>query len=257
MTVEVIRSECLGGVPHGFLGRRGGVSQGAMWGLNAGYGSGDDREAIAENRRRAVEAMLPGAQLATVHQVHSGDVVYVEAPWPHDARPPADAMVTDRPGLLLGILTADCSPVLLADPEAGVIGAAHAGWRGALAGVTDSAIAAMETIGASRERIFAAIGPCIALPSYEVDESFRQRFLDHDPANARFFSDSYGERPHFDLEAYVAARLEAAGMARVERLGLDTYADPDRFYSYRRATHRGEPDYGRQLSLIGIAGRPG
>jgi YfiH family protein len=143
--------------------------------------------------------------------------------------------------------------VLLADAHAGVVGAAHAGWRGALAGVTDSAIAAMERMGASRARICAAIGPCIAAPSYEVDEAFRERFLDSDPANRRFFSAGAKERPHFDLPAYVAARLEAAGVARTEQLGLDTYADSEAFFSFRRATHRGEPDYGRQFSLIGIA----
>ena len=249
MTVEAIRADCLMTVPHGFLGRRDGVSTGILAGLNVGTGSGDDREAIAENRRRAVAAVLPGAELATVHQVHSGEVVYVDRPWPHDERPRVDAMVTDRPGLLLGVLTADCAPVLLADSKAGIVGAAHAGWRGALAGVTDAAIAGMELIGAARERIAAAIGPCIALRSYEVDEAFLERFLTDDPGNDRFFT---GEQPHFDLEAYVAARLEVAGIARVERLGLDTYSDPDRFYSYRRATHCGEPDYGRQISLIGL-----
>jgi len=149
MTVEVIRASSFGRVPHGFLGRRGGVSTGDLAGLNTGYGSNDDREAIDENRRLAVEALLPEAELATVHQVHSAEVVYAEAPWPHDQRPHVDAMVTDQPGLLLAILTADCAPVLFADPEAGVVGAAHAGWRGALAGVTDSTIAAMEHLGAT------------------------------------------------------------------------------------------------------------
>jgi len=221
-------------------------------GLNIGTGSQDDPEAIEENRRRAIEAVLPGAALATVYQVHSPDAVYVDAPWPHDQRPKADAMVTDRPGLLLGILTADCAPVLFADADAGVVGAAHAGWRGALAGVTDSAIAAMEKIGARRERIVAAIGPCIAQPPYEVDEGFRTRFLEADAANERFFIDGPLGKPHFDLEGYVAARLLAAGVANVETLGLDTYADADRFFSFRRSTHRGEPDYGRQISLVAL-----
>lgn len=252
--VEVIRAGCLAGVPHGFLGRRGGVSTGILEGLNVGTGSRDDREAIAENRRRAVEAVLPGAELATVHQVHSEDAVFVAAPWPQDARPRADSMFTDRPGLLLGILTADCAPVLLADAEAGVVGAAHAGWRGALAGVTDSAIAEMERIGARRGRIAAAIGPCIAMPSYEVDESFRQRFVDADAANDRFFSLAASNNLHFDLPAYVRHRLLAAGIDEVETIHLDTYANSDRFYSYRRASHRGEPDYGRQISLIGVGG---
>ena len=251
--VEVIRANLLAGMPHAFLGRGGGVSTGVVAGLNVGTGSADDPEAIAENRRRAVEAVLPGALLATVYQVHSADSVTVQSRWPHEERPKADAMATDRPGILLGILTADCAPVLLADAEAGVVGAAHAGWRGALAGVTDAAIAAMESLGARRERIGAAIGPCISQPSYEVDEAFQQRFLQADEANGRFFTAAPGERPHFDLEAYVASRLAAAGIASIEPLGLDTYSDPGRFFSYRRATHNGEPDYGRQISLIGIA----
>jgi len=250
--VEVIHAGCLGGLPHGFLGRRGGVSAGHLAGLNVGTGSGDDREAIAENRRRAVDAVLPGAALATVHQVHSAEAVQVEAAWPHDQRPRADAMVTDRPGLLLGILTADCAPVLLADVEGGVAGAAHAGWRGALAGVTDAAVEAMERLGARRDRIAAAIGPCIAQPSYEVDEAFRRRFLGEDEANARFFLAGPAGTPHFDLPGYVRHRLLAAGVGEVEMLHLDTYSDDDRFFSYRRATHRGEPDYGRQISMIGI-----
>ncbi|HEU5066734.1 MAG TPA: peptidoglycan editing factor PgeF [Sphingomicrobium sp.] len=252
MTVELIRADALARVPHGFLGRRGGASAGIVAGLNVGTGSKDDPSAIAENRRRAIEAVLPGAELATVYQVHSADAVYVTDPWPHDQRPKADAMVTDRPGLLLGILTADCAPVLFADVEAGVVGAAHAGWRGALAGVTDSAIAAMEKIGARRERIVAAVGPCIAQPSYEVDEGFRTRLLEAGSANARFFVPGPAGKPHFDLEGYVAARLRAAGIGHAETLGLDTYADPDRFFSFRRATHRGEPDYGRQISLVAL-----
>ena len=251
-SVEVIRASCIGSLPHGFLGRRGGVSAGELAGLNVGYGSNDDRAAIDENRQRAVAAIDPGAELATVHQVHSADVVTVEAPWPQDPRPHADAMVTDRPNLLLGILTADCAPVLFADSEAGVIGAAHAGWRGALAGVTDSTIAAMERLGARRTHICAAIGPCIGQPSYEVDEGFRARFVEPDPANARFFADEGWGKPHFDLPGYVRHRLLAAGIGEVEALNLDTYDDPDRFYSYRRAIHRGEADYGRQLSAIAL-----
>jgi polyphenol oxidase len=250
--VEVIRAAGLGGLPHGFLGRRGGMSAGELAGLNLGYGSNDERSAIDENRRRAVDAVLPGADLATVHQVHSPDAVYVERPWAQDERPHADAMVTDRPGLLLAVLTADCAPVLLADAEAGVIGAAHAGWRGALAGVTDAAIEAMEQLGARRERIHAAVGPCIAQPSYEVDEGFRTRFVETDLANSRFFGEGAWGKPHFDLAAYVEQRLRAAGVGAVDTLALDTYANDDRFSSYRRATHRGEADYGRQASLIGL-----
>ena len=251
--VEVIRAVSLGGLPHGFLGRRGGVSSGELAGLNVGYGSSDERSAIDENRRRAVSTLLPDAKLATVHQIHSAEVVHVEEPWGQGERPRADAMVTDRPNVLLGILTADCAPVLFADEQAGVIGAAHAGWRGALAGVTDSTIAAMQRLGARRDNIHAAVGPCIAQASYEVDNSFRVRFVEHEHDNERFFVDGPAGKPHFDLEAYVVHRLIAAGIGEVEALNLDTYADADRFYSYRRATHRGEADYGRQLSAIGIA----
>jgi len=251
VSVEVIRSAALGTIPHGFLGRRGGVSVGEVAGLNVGTGSGDDPAAIAENRRRAVEAVCPGARLVTVYQVHSAEAVEAGG-WSFDERPRADALVTDRPGLLLGILTADCAPVLLADAEARVVGAAHAGWRGAIAGVTDATLAAMLQLGARIDRIAAAVGPCIARASYEVDHGFEQRFLAEDPASERFFAHGPAERPHFDLEAYVVARLAAAGVKRIEALGLDTYSDESRFYSYRRSTHRGEADYGRQISLIGL-----
>jgi YfiH family protein len=252
--VEVVRASSLVGVPHGFLGRRGGVSTGELVGLNVGYGSKDDRAAIDENRRRAIEAVLPAAELATVHQEHTAKVVITDRSWPQDERPIADALVTTRPGLLLGILTADCAPVLFADRQAGVVGAAHAGWRGAFSGVTDATIDAMERLGARREHIRAVIGPCIAQPSYEVDEAFQQRFLDQQEANSRFFVAGTDAKPHFDLPGYVAHRLGSVGIADVENLGLDTYADAGRFYSYRRATHRGEADYGRQVSLIGLTG---
>jgi YfiH family protein len=247
--VEVIRAGALAGIPHGFLGRSGGVSTGAIAGLNIGHGAEDDAEAVAENRRRAVAAVLPGAKLVTVYQVHSPDVVEVQAPWPHDERPRADAMVTDRPGLLLGVVTADCAPVLLADRDAEVIGAAHAGWRGAHGGVIENTIAAMEQLGAVRSRIVAAIGPAIAQPSYEVDAKFRDNF---GPDDEVFFSPGRPDHWQFDLEGYAAQRLRAAGVGTVEPLGLDTYSDEARFFSYRRATHRGEPTYGRQFSLIGL-----
>jgi polyphenol oxidase len=252
VTVEVNRAEMLAGLPHGFLGRKGGVSTGVCAGLNVGWGSDDNRAAIAENRRRAVEAVAPGAALATVHQVHSPDALYADAPWPDDARPHCDALVTDRPGLALGILTADCTPVLLADREAGVIGAAHAGWRGAFGGVIESVVAAMVERGAARERIVAAVGPVIARKSYEVDEAFLRRFVEADPENEGFFTLGREGHHQFDLEAYVLARLAEAGVTRAEALGLDTYADPDRFFSFRRATHKGEATYGRQLSLIAL-----
>jgi YfiH family protein len=256
VSVEVIRAAMLGDIPHGFLGRRGGVSEGVCAGLNVGLGSSDDRDAIAENRRRAVEAVAPGARLVTVHQVHSPEAVYATAPWPDGERPQADAIVTDRPGLALGILTADCTPVLLADRQAGVIGAAHAGWKGAFGGVIESTLALMEQYGADRARVVAAIGPVIARKSYEVDEAFLRRFAEADPDNERFFTPGRAGHHQFDLEAYVLARLAAAGVTRAEALGLDTYSEPERFYSYRRATHRGEPDYGRQISLIALPAPP-
>ena len=251
MSVEIVRARTLEGVAHGFLGRRGGVSTGIHAGLNVGLGSEDDADAVQANRRLAAEAVLPGGTLVTLYQIHSADAVTVRAPL--DGRPEGDALVTDRPGLALGILTADCAPVLLADRTAGVVGAAHAGWKGAIGGVTDAAITAMEALGARRDRIAAAIGPCIARASYEVDESFIRRFGEHDPANERFFAPGRPGHYQFDLEAYVAHRLAAAGLTRIELLGLDTYADADRFFSFRRATHRSEPDYGREIALIGLA----
>lgn len=223
-----------------------------MWGLNVGYGSGDDPAHIAENRRRAIGAVLPDAQLATVHQIHSPTVVQVQRPWSQAGRPQADAMVTDRPGIVLGVLTADCAPVLFADASAGVVGAAHAGWRGALAGVTDATIEAMEAAGARREHIAAVVGPCIAQESYEVDSVFREKFLEADAENERFFANGPAGKPQFSLSAYVLHRLIAAGVQQAETLRLDTYGDPELFYSYRRSTHRNEPSYGRQISLIGL-----
>lgn len=249
--VDVLRSDLLA-VPHGFLGRQGGVSQGEMWGLNVGYGSGDDPDLIAENRRRAIEAVMPSAQLATVHQVHSPTVVYVDYAWPQDDRPQADAMVTDRPGILLGVLAADCAPVLFADVDAGVVGAAHSGWRGAFGGVNEATIEAMEGVGAQRERIAAVVGPSVSQASYEVDNAFRDRFLDQDQGNEQFFVTGPAAKPHFDLSGYILHRLDRAGIGRADALRQDTYSDPDRFYSYRRSTHRDEPSYGRQISMIGL-----
>jgi polyphenol oxidase len=251
-SVEPLRSRALEGVAHGFLGRRGGVSKGDCAGLNVGLGSLDDRESIGENRRRAVAAVAPGARLVTLHQVHSAEALYVNQPFPDDARPPADAMVADRRGLVLGILTADCAPVLLADREAGVVGAAHAGWKGALGGVVEATVAAMELRGARRDRIAAAVGPCIARRSYEVDDDFLRRFAEADPEHERFFSAGREGHRQFDLEGFVLARLAAAGLDRIEATGEDTYSQPDRYFSYRRSTHRGESDYGRQVSLIAL-----
>lgn len=250
--IEVWRAEALAGVKHGFLGRVGGVSDGVCWGLNAGLGSHDDPTSVAENRRLATQAVAPDATLIGLYQIHSAAVVTVAAPYADADRPHADALVTDRPQIALGIVTADCAPVLFSDPQAGVIGAAHAGWKGAIGGVTDATIAAMEALGADRARIVAAVGPCIARASYEVDEAFRARFAEDDRENDRFFADGKAGHAWFDLEAYVAHRLASAGIGRVETLGQDTYAQPDRFYSYRRATHHSEPDYGRQISLIAL-----
>lgn len=248
--VEVIRAGVLDGIPHGFLGRRGGVSTGVLAGLDMGSrGMEPDDPRLApvlENRARGVQAVLPGARLVTVYQVHSALCVEA-AEWDEASRPKADALVTDRPGVLLGILTADCAPVLLADRQAGVVGAAHAGWRGAYGGVVEATVEAMCRLGAQAERIAAAIGPCIAQSSYEVDDAFRQQFT---PADEGFFASGKPGHWQFDLEAYVVSRLVASGVKQVEPLGLDTYADPARFFSYRRATHRAEPDYGRELSLI-------
>jgi polyphenol oxidase len=253
VSLDIVRAGLLGGVPHGFFGRKGGVSEGAVASLNGGLGSGDDPAAVEANRRLAADAIIPGAPIASVYQIHSPTAVIVTEATPHAERPRADALVTDWPGLLLGIVTADCAPVLLADAEAGIVGAAHAGWRGATAGVTDQAIAAMISLGARVERIVAAVGPCIARASYEVDHAFAERLLADDPDNERFLVEGPAGNPHFDLEAYVVARLAAAGVRKIEAMGLDTYALEDRYYSYRRSTHRAEPTYGRQLSLIGLA----
>lgn len=250
--LDISSSSLLAGTPHGFLGRSGGASEGNYAGLNVGLGSDDDQDIILENRRRARDGILPGSELVTVHQVHSPDVVAVEAAVPLDERPHVDAMVTDRPGLLLGILTADCVPVLLFDPRSKVIGAAHAGWKGAISGVTENTVAAMEKLGAERAHISCAIGPCIAQASYEVDAGFHGRFSKQDPGNAAFFEAGKPDHHQFDIEAYVASRLTAVGITNIEKMGLDTYANEDRYFSYRRSCHRGEDGYGRQISLIGL-----
>jgi YfiH family protein len=233
---------------HGFFGRTGGVSTSIFASLNCGPGSGDDPAAVAENRKRAREA-LAATHLVTLYQIHSATAVTVTAPW--ETGPQADAMATRIPCIALGILTADCAPVLLVDSEAKIIGAAHAGWKGALAGVVEAAAEAMEKLGADRERISAAIGPCIAQANYEVGFEFQARFVAADQANDRFFdlSDRVGHY-HFDLEGYVVHRLREAGIGDVEGLYADTYARESEFYSFRRATHRGETAYGRQISAI-------
>ena len=242
-------------IAHGFFGRTGGVSDGLFATLNCGPGSGDDLAAVAENRRRVAEALASGAALINVHQIHSGNAVSVSEPWGLGEGPKADAMATKLPGIALGILTADCAPVLFADPEAGVIGAAHAGWKGALSGVLESTIEAMARLGANRTRITGAIGPCISQTNYEVGPEFRARFLDSDPANARFFINSErAEHFRFDLDAYAASRLTAAGIRNVARLSACTYARDADFFSFRRTTHLREQNYGRQVSAILLTG---
>ncbi len=242
------------GIRHGFFTREGGVSGGIYASLNCGYGSGDDAAKVSTNRRRALDAGAPKAgALVTLYQVHSARAIVVEEPWGSGKAPEADAMVTACPNIALGILTADCAPVLLADREARVIGAAHAGWRGALAGILETAIAAMESLGAERRRIVAVVGPCIQQVSYEVGPEFPAPFLEQDKGSARFFEPSAREGHHrFDLAGYTEARLAACGVADVARIANDTCAEAGLFFSYRRATLQGERDYGRALSLISL-----
>ena len=250
--IEVLQSKLLGDIAHGFLGRRGGVSNGIFESLNCSLGSDDVREHVLENRRLAVAAVLPEAHLSRVFQIHSPDVVTVTGPIDLENPPKADALVTDRPGFLLAVQTADCVPVLFADAKAGIVGAAHSGWKGSISGVTDHTILAMEALGADRANIACAIGPCIAQKSYEVDGGFFRRFAEADAANERFFAQGKPGHWQFDIEGYVAARLAAFGVQRVECLGEDTYSQPDRFFSYRRSCHRQEPGYGGQMSMIGL-----
>jgi len=254
VSTPFVTAPSLDGVPHGFFGRRGGVSTGDLASLNCGLGSGDDPALIAENRRRVADTVVPGTTLTGLYQVHGNRCVIVDENTDLAARPEADALATRAPGILLGILTADCVPVLFADRKAGVVGAAHAGWKGALAGVTDATLDAMESLGADRARIAAAIGPCIGRASYEVDEGFVQHFVADDRANERFFAAGKPGHAMFDIAAYVAARLAAAGVTRIAIGGQDTYADRQDYFSYRRACHKGENSYGRQLSVIGLAG---
>jgi YfiH family protein len=245
----------LPGIRHAFFTREGGVSDGVYASLNGGIGSHDAPTKVAENRARMAAALaVKPDHLLALYQIHSAAVVVVDRPWPASERPRADAMVTRVPGLALGIGTADCGPVLFADAEARIVGAAHAGWRGALSGVLEATVAAMEQLGAVRERIVAAAGPMIRQQNYEVGLDLTDRFLAADPRNAGFFAPA--SRPGhamFDLAGYVAGRLQAAGVSQVEDLGLCTYADPARFYSYRRTTHRAEPDYGRHINAIALA----
>ena len=243
------------GIRHSFFTRQGGVSEGLYTSLNGGLGSHDDAARVAENRRRMAVALgVDVRRLLTAYQIHSPDVVVVEAPWAMDTRPRADAIVTRASGLAVGITTADCGPILLADPEARVIGAAHAGWRGALTGIVEATVAAMERLGATPDRIRAALGPMIRQHNYEVGPDFIGRFSAEDPASDRFFAAA--ARPGhalFDLPGYITTRLSRAGVEHVEDLGLCTYADPERFFSFRRTAHRSEADYGRHVNAIALS----
>lgn len=243
------------GIRHGFFTRAGGVSDGIYKGLNVGVGSQDDSDRVAENRARVASWMgVKLAGLVTLYQVHSADALIVREPF-SSPRPKADAMVTDRPGIALGVLAADCGPVLYADPQAGVVGAAHAGWKGALTGVLEATVEAMEELGAMRERIVAVLGPSIGPDNYEVGPEFVARFVDADAANDAYFSPSANAgHAMFDLNRYTVDRLARAGVS-TGMIGRCTYADEDSFFSYRRATHRREPDYGRQVSAIVLEDR--
>lgn len=250
MTLHALTSPLLDPVQHGFFTRKGGASSGVFEGLNCGTGSSDLAEAVSLNRNRVANAMgVAPDHLVTVYQTHSARVATVDGPLA-GPRVEADAMVTATPGVSLAILTADCQPVLFSDSEAGVIGAAHAGWRGALDGVLEATLDAMEGLGARRDRINAAIGPSISQRAYEVGPEFMDRFLDADPDNHRFFAGVAGQSVHFDLISYGLHRLRSAGVGQASWTGHCTYSDPALFYSYRRATHAGEADYGRLISVI-------
>ena len=255
MKIEA-RSLLLTGIRHAFFTREGGVSGGLYATLNGGTGSRDAVDHIAENRARMATAVgVEPHRFLTVHQIHSPDVVIAEAPWTNEARPRADAIVTRLRALAIGVTTADCGPILLADPKAQVIGAAHAGWRGALAGVVEATVEAMERLGAKRGDIRAAVGPMIRQGSYEVGPDLIERFAAEDRASNRFFAAaSRSGHALFDLGGYVTARLERAGIGHIEDLGLCTYADAARFFSYRRSTHRAEADYGRHVNAIALTG---
>jgi len=259
--VPFLTSDALGeasGVSHAFFTRKGGVSGGIYDSLNMGYGSDDETDCVFENRGRAARVFdLQADDLVTLYQVHSPDCVVVETnAWMLEGdAPKADAMVTATPGVALGVCTADCGPVLFADRKGGVVGAAHAGWKGAFTGVLESTISAMETLGSKKDDIVAAVGPCIGQASYEVGPEFRDRFIEQSPSNEAYFIASDRQNHfRFDLETYAVNRLKAAGLSRVDALGRDTQAEEDLFFSYRRCTLRGEPDYGRQMSAIALTG---
>jgi polyphenol oxidase len=246
--------ESCNGIRHGFFTRQGGVSKGMYGSLNCGLGSRDDAESVRQNRALVAETLgVPAGRLLTLYQIHSARAVIVDKPWNGEAAE-ADALVTRTPGLAIGALTADCAPILLCDPQARVIAAAHAGWRGALSGIAEATMAAMEELGAKRERVVAVIGPSISQRAYEVGSDYVDRFLAEEPASETFFmTDESSGEPHFDLSGYVAERLSRAGVGSVSDLGLCTYCDETRLFSYRRSQHHGEEDYGRQISAIVLA----
>lgn len=252
MTLESLLLSSVPGIRHAFFTRAGGVSSGIYAGLNGGLGSQDEPQMVHENRRRMAAALdVVPEKLLTLHQIHSPDVIVATEPWPNTARPKGDAMVTKIPGFALGVTAADCGPVLMVDPKARVIGAAHAGWKGALGGVVEATIDAMEGQGASRDNIIVGLGPMLRQRNYEVGMEFVTRFEEADADNARFFSSaSRNGHAMFDLPGYIHARLSAAGVLMVDDIDLCTYADEDSFFSYRRATHRKEPDYGRHVHAI-------
>jgi YfiH family protein len=256
MTLESLLLSSVPGIRHAFFTRAGGVSSGIYAGLNGGLGSNDEPAKVQENRRRMAAALdVAPEKLLTLHQIHSPDVIVATDPWPSTARPKGDAMVTKVPGIALGVTTADCGPVLMVDPKARVIGAVHAGWKGALTGVLEATIDAMEREGASRSDIVVGIGPMLHQRNYEVGMEFVARFEEADAENARFFaSASRNGHAMFDLPGYILARLSAAGVLIVDDIDLCTYADEDSFYSYRRATHRKEPDYGRHVHAVVLEG---
>lgn len=253
MMLHSSRLSALPGITHAFFTREGGVSEGIYASLNGGIGSHDDPVHVAENRRRMAAALGVAPQrFLTAYQVHSPDVAVADAPWDNDARPKVDAIVTRTPGLAIGVTTADCGPILFAAPDARVIGAAHAGWKGALTGVLEATVAAMEKLGATRRGTIAAIGPLIRQPSYEVGAEFVARFTAQDAGHTRFFVASERDgHAMFDLAGFIRSRLKAAGIGAIDDLGLDTYPDP-RFFSYRRTTHRGEADYGRHVHALAL-----
>ncbi|MBM3505126.1 MAG: peptidoglycan editing factor PgeF [Alphaproteobacteria bacterium] len=252
--IRAARLQALSVTRHAFFTREGGLSAGLYAGLNCGLGSNDDRAIVERNRALALERLgLAAGRLCTVHQVHGTAVAHADGPWTSTA-PVADAVITTVPGLAVAVLTADCVPVLLAEPDAGIVGAVHCGWKGTLSGVLEAALEAIEARGGQRTRLIAAVGPAIAQPSYEVGVELEQQFTAADPASDRFFRAGRSPRHRqFDLPGYVVERLRRNAAAVIERIDHDTYSDPQRFYSFRRTTHRGEPDYGRQLSAIALA----